>query len=82
MNYAQSSYTELNDRCQMRIFDQISASALGRREPFWDIGSLDQTTVQVTKSRDPIGTSASKHGFTNTFASCNFEGVRFGFSER
>lgn len=33
MNYVQSSYTELNDRYQMRIFDRISASALGRSEP-------------------------------------------------
>ena len=33
MNYVQSSYNELNDRYQMRIFDRISASALGRSEP-------------------------------------------------
>ena len=33
MNYVQPSYTELNDRYQLRIFDRISASALGRREP-------------------------------------------------
>jgi len=33
MSYVQSSYTELNDRYQMRIFDRISASALGRKEP-------------------------------------------------
>jgi hypothetical protein len=33
MNYVQSSYTELNDRYQVRIFEWISASALGRREP-------------------------------------------------
>jgi hypothetical protein len=33
MNYVQSSYTELNDRYQMDIFDRNSASALGRKEP-------------------------------------------------
>lgn len=33
MNYVQSSYTELNDRYQMHIFDWNSANALGRFEP-------------------------------------------------
>ncbi len=43
MNYVQSSYTELNDCYQMRIFDWVSASALGRREPELHIGKTRST---------------------------------------